>query len=71
MASIQINDINPSDTQLLFELSDEELLAINGGGWLSRIVGAALIVIGAFTTPVGIGVALIGAGGAVLASDEF
>ncbi len=31
MAQIQVTDLNPSDSQLLDELTDEELLAINGG----------------------------------------
>jgi predicted phage tail protein len=46
------------------------MLDINGGGWLKVLIGAALIVAGAFTTPVGIGAALIGAGGAIIASDD-
>jgi len=31
MAQIQITDLNPSDFGFLEELTDEELLAINGG----------------------------------------
>ncbi|BBD66610.1 hypothetical protein NIES4072_61170 [Nostoc commune NIES-4072] len=72
MARIQITDLNPSQSELLLcELTAEEMLEINGGGWFKRIIGAALIVVGAFTTPVGIGAALIGAGGAIIASEEF
>jgi hypothetical protein len=41
MAQIQITDLNPSDFGLTEELTDEELLAINGGGvvrtWLDRL----------------------------------
>ncbi|AFY48971.1 hypothetical protein Nos7524_3168 [Nostoc sp. PCC 7524] len=70
MARIQIADLNPSDSELLHDLSDSEMLDINGGGWLKVLIGAALIVAGAFTTPVGIGAALIGAGGAIIASDD-
>jgi hypothetical protein len=31
MAQIQITDLNPSDFGFMEELTDEELLAINGG----------------------------------------
>lgn len=32
MAQIQITDLNPSDFGFMEELTDEELLAINGAG---------------------------------------
>lgn len=35
MAHIQMTDRNPSDLGLMEELTDEELLAINGGGRFS------------------------------------
>ena len=71
MARIQIADINPSQSELLLcELTAEEMLEINGGSWFTRIVGAVLIVAGAFTTPVGIGAALIVAGTDIIISGE-
>ena len=33
MAHIQMTDRNPSDLGLMEELTDEELLAVNGGGF--------------------------------------
>jgi bacteriocin-like protein len=42
MARIQITDLNPSDFGLTEELTDEELMAINGGSkfsdWLHELV---------------------------------
>jgi hypothetical protein len=38
MARIQITDLNPSDSEFIHELTAEELLAITGGGWLSRFL---------------------------------
>jgi bacteriocin-like protein len=35
MAQIKITDLNPSESGLMEELTDEELMAINGGGILS------------------------------------
>lgn len=70
MAKIQITDLNPSDFGVMEELTEEEFSEINGGSFWTWLGGAALIVVGAFTTPVGIGVALIGAGGAIIASDS-
>jgi hypothetical protein len=70
MARIQIADINPSESELLYELNDGEILDINGGSWFSRIVGAAMIVAGCFTTPIGIGTALITGGSAIIAAGE-
>ncbi|MFN4876064.1 MAG: hypothetical protein ACK5GT_06345 [Aphanizomenon sp.] len=70
MARIQIADINPSESELLYELNDGEILDINGGSWFSRIVGAAMIVVGCFTTPIGIGIALIEAGAVIIAAGE-
>ena len=35
MAHIQVTDRNPSDLEPMEELTDGELLAINGGRWLS------------------------------------
>jgi uncharacterized protein YcfJ len=42
MARITISDISQElqDNLLLSELSPEEIAAINGGGWLGRLVGA-------------------------------
>ena len=70
MANIKINDIESSNSDLLCELSEEEMVFIQGQGLLRKLVAAALIIGGAFTTPVGIGSAMIGAGGAILASDD-
>jgi hypothetical protein len=71
MARIQITDLNHSQSELLLcELTAEEMLEINGGSWFTRIVGAVLIVAGALTSPVGIGVALIEAGAAIIISGE-
>ena len=72
MAQIQITDVNlsdsvSSDSASMEELTDEELLEINGGSFWTWLGGAGLIVAGVLTTPVGIGAALIGAGGAVIA----
>lgn len=42
MAHIQMTDRNPSDLGLMEELTDEDLLAINGGGfsdWWERVDG--------------------------------
>lgn len=61
MASVQITDLNSSKSELLYELSDDEILDINGGGLLGDIVGVVMIVAACFTSPV-IGVALIGGG---------
>ena len=72
MARIQIADINPSESKLLYELNDREILDINGGRgpWFSRIFGAVMIVVGCFTTPIGIGIALIEGGAVIIAAGE-
>jgi len=44
MAQIQITDLKPSDFGLMEELTDEELLAINGGKWWNWAIGVAAIV---------------------------
>jgi exopolysaccharide biosynthesis predicted pyruvyltransferase EpsI len=44
MAQIQITDLNPSDSELMDELTPEQLLAINGGGFW----GDLFIAIGEF-----------------------
>jgi hypothetical protein len=49
MARIQIADINPSESELLYELNDGEILDINGGSLFTRIFGTVLIVLGIFT----------------------
>jgi hypothetical protein len=36
MARIQITDLNSSDSELIEELTDEDLLEINGGGFTWR-----------------------------------
>lgn len=69
MARIQITDLNSSDSASMKELTEEELLEINGGSLWTWLAGAALIVVGAFTTPIGIGVGLMGAGATIIASD--
>ena len=69
MARIQITDLNPSDSASMEELTEEKLLEINGGSLWTWLAGGALIVVGALTTPVGIGVGLIGAGAVIIASD--
>jgi hypothetical protein len=71
MARIQIADINPSESELLYELNDGEILDINGGSWFTRIFGTVLIVLGIFTSPFQIGVALIGAGGSIVREGEM
>jgi hypothetical protein len=38
MAHIQISDLNHSDTELFYELTDKELLDINGGGKFSNFI---------------------------------
>ncbi len=48
MAQIQITDLNPSDFGFMDELTDEELLAINGGRWWHWVIGAAAVVGGIF-----------------------
>ena len=68
MAQIQITDLNPSDFGFMEELTEEELLAINGGGWFNKLLGGVLIFAGFFTS-FGIGAALIGAGGNIIAAD--
>jgi hypothetical protein len=70
MANIQIADINPSESELLYELTDAEILDINGGSWFSRIFGGLMVIVGIFTTPVGIGVALITGGSSIIAAGE-
>lgn len=71
MAHIQITDLNSSDTGLLYELTDEELLDINGGSLFNQILGGILIAGGAVLGLTGagtaVGVALIGAGAAIYA----
>jgi hypothetical protein len=77
MSRLQITELNSSDFGLE-ELTDEELLQINGGSeegdpgkkkWWQWVIGGALIVAGVLTTPVAVGVALIGAGTAVITDD--
>ncbi len=74
MARIQICDLNHSNSELLYELTDQELLDINGGGLFKKIAGALLIVGGtalAITgVGAGVGAALIGGGAAIIASDD-
>ena len=50
MARIQICDLNHSNSELLYELTDQELLEINGGGLFKKIAGALLIVGGTALT---------------------
>jgi hypothetical protein len=78
MSRLQITELNSSDFGLE-ELTDEELLQINGGSeegdpgkkkWWQWAIGGALIVVGAFTSPTGIGVALITAGTAIITDDS-
>jgi bacteriocin-like protein len=38
MARIQITDLNPSDFGNPEELTDEELMAIYGGGWFTTFL---------------------------------
>ncbi|MBN3906100.1 MAG: hypothetical protein HWQ35_05925 [Nostoc sp. NMS1] len=66
MASIQITDLNSSKSELLYELTNAELLDINGGGWFSDVLGVAMIVTGIFTSSVGIGTALIAGGVSII-----
>ncbi len=69
MNRIVINDLDPTNS-LFIELTDEESSQINGEGFWKKLAGFALIIGGAFTTPVGIGAAMIGAGGGILASED-
>jgi hypothetical protein len=69
MARIQITDLDPSDSVSMEELTEEELLKINGGSLLTWLAGGALIVGGILTAGTGIGVALIAAGATIIASD--
>lgn len=66
MASIQITDLNSSESELLYELTNAELLDINGGGWFSDVLGVVMIVTGIFTSSVGIGTALIAGGVSII-----
>jgi hypothetical protein len=50
MAKIQITDLNPSDFGLMEELTDEELLAIMGGGPFSNFLHALAYAIDTFAT---------------------
>ena len=77
MSRLQITELNSSDFGLE-ELTDEELLQINGGSedadpgkkkWWQWAIGGALVIIGAFTSPAGIGGALIAGGIAVFTDD--
>jgi hypothetical protein len=43
MSQIQITDLNPSDFRFMEELTDEELLAINGGDGTDPKVLAAYL----------------------------
>ena len=65
MARIQITDLNPSESGLLYELTDEELLDINGGSLFGRIVGAIVSLVGIGVSfvnpPLGTGIVLGGA----------
>ena len=76
MNHIQMTGLNPSDSGSMEELvemeelTEEELLEVNGGRWFHWVAGAGLIVAGVLTSPTGIGAALIGAGGAIIASDS-
>ncbi len=74
MARIQICDLNRSDSKLLYELTDKELLDINGGGLFKKIAGSILIVGGAALAITGVGtgagVALITGGAGIIASDK-
>jgi len=49
MAQIQITDLNPSDSGFMEELTDEEILVINGGAWYNWVFGAVLVAAGACT----------------------
>jgi hypothetical protein len=73
MASIQITDLNSSDSGLMYELCEAELLDINGGGWFKKIFGGIAIIGGTILgfLPGGatVGVPLIAGGAAIIASD--
>lgn len=71
-------NLNSFDFGLMEELTDEELLQINGGSedgdtgkkkWWQWVIGGALIVAGTLTSPVAVGVALITAGTAIITDD--
>ncbi|MDZ7968377.1 MAG: hypothetical protein RM368_26075 [Nostoc sp. DedSLP03] len=61
MATVKINDLNSSESDILYELTDAESLDIKGGSLFKDLLGVALIVTGVFTSPV-IGTALIAGG---------
>ena len=67
MARLQITDLNPSESGLLHELTEEELLDINGGGLFGRIFGAIVTLVGigvSFVNPP-LGTGLVLTGGAI------
>ncbi|MBD2533350.1 hypothetical protein H6G97_28825 [Nostoc flagelliforme FACHB-838] len=74
MTRIQITDLNPSEPGLLYELTDEELLDINGGSLFGRIVGAVVTVVGIGVSivnpPLGTGLILGGSAIYELNRDE-
>jgi hypothetical protein len=58
MTNIQISDLNVSDFEFMHQLTDEELLAINGGwGWKvwKKIIGGAAIATGVVLAATGVG----------------
>lgn len=69
MARLQITDLNSSDSASREELTEEELLEINGGSWLTWLVGSALIVGGILTAGTGLGGVLITVGGSIITSE--
>lgn len=54
MTSIKIDELNVSDSELMYQLSDQELLEINGGGWFKAIFGGVAVVAGAALVATGV-----------------
>ena len=70
MSRIQINDLNSSDFGFLSELTDEEVLDINGGGFWGICLGCAIMVAGVVTVvPAVLGAAVTVVGAIVVASE--
>ncbi|NJL51398.1 MAG: bacteriocin [Hydrococcus sp. SU_1_0] len=75
MTSIKIDDLNLSDSELMCQLSDQELLEINGGGWFKAIFGGACVAVGTALVATGVaapvgGTLIAGGFGLVAVSGE-
>lgn len=75
MTRIKINDLNISNSELMCQLSDQELLKINGGGWFKAIFGGVCVAAGTALAATGIaapvgGTLIAGGFGLVAVSGE-